>query len=111
MVRVFGVYCDNEMVGITAITIHDREKPHDAYLSQSFIRQPHRGKGLSKMLYEARLQWARTHNVHRLVVGHKETNQVSKNANQNFGFTYTHSESRLWPDGSTADMLYYELAL
>lgn len=102
----FGLFCNQELVGITGITC-SAERPDEAYLSQSYIRAGHRGKGLARLLYEARINWARTHGVRYLVVGHRESNLVSKAANQRFGFTYTHRESRTWPDGVTEDMLYY----
>jgi RimJ/RimL family protein N-acetyltransferase len=107
----FGLYCDDELIGITGVIVTDEEKPDEAYMTHSYIRKEYRGKGCSRILYEARLEWAKKHQIKCLKIGHRASNLVSKAANQHYGFTYTHSEPRTWPDGQTEDMLYYELAL
>lgn len=107
---VFGLFYEKELIGITGI-IKDKEKHEEAYMTQSYIRNAYRGKGLSHMLYDIRLEWARSFGIKRLVIGHRQSNMVSKSANQHYGFKYTHKESRTWPDGVTEDMCYYELML
>ena len=110
LVACFGLYADDILIGLTSI-LCDKAKPEEAYMTQSYIRKEFRGLGLSRMLYEARLSWAREHGVKRLVVGHRESNVTSKAANQRYGFQYSHRVPRLWPDGITEDMLYYVLEL
>ncbi len=105
-----GLYYKNELIGITGI-IRDHEQEDLGHMVQSYIRKAHRGKGLSTLFYKVRLDWAREHKLKRIQVGHKASNMASKAANQGFGFKYTHSEPRIWPDGSTEDILYYELEL
>lgn len=107
---VFGLYCNDELIGITGIIIYP-EAPEEAYMTQSYIRAAHREKGLSRMLYDIRLNWAKERNIKRLIIGHRKSNTISKSANQHYGFKYTHSEPRTWPDGQTEDMVYYELLL
>lgn len=107
----FGLYHGNTLIGITAIVVTDKDKPQEAYLTQSYIRKEHRGKGLSQLLYNARINWAKQHDIKGLVIGHRETNIASKKANQHFGFVYSHSEPRNWPDGATENMLHYRLDL
>lgn len=107
----FGLYCDGEPVGITGIVARDTDAPGDAYMTQSYIRKLHRGQGLSRLFYRARLQWAAEHHIKRLIISHRESNLASKAANQRFGFVYTHREPRTWPDGSTEDNVFYELLL
>ena len=107
----FGLYYAGELIGVTSIIMNSIDRPQDAYMTQSYIRQAHRGKGLSRLLYDARLEWARSHGVKRLLIGHRASNIVSKAANQHYGFVYSHSEPRIWPDGTAEDMLYYELVL
>lgn len=107
----FGLYYGDELIGITGIVVTDEEKPDEAYMTQSYIRKVYRGKGLSKILYEARLEWAKKHQIKCLKISHRASNLVSKAANQHYGFIYTHSGSNVWPDGQTEDMLYYELML
>lgn len=104
----FGLYSGDELIGLTGIIV-DQDEPESAYMTQSYIRDAHKNKGLSRMLYQARIDWAKQQGIKRLVIGHRKNNLASKAANQKFGFTYTHSEERTWPDGNTEDMLYYEL--
>lgn len=107
----FGLYSDDELIGLTSIVINKEDKD-EAYMTQSYIRKAHRGKGLSGILYEARIAWAKQHNVKRLHIGHRESNIASKAANQKFGFIYKYRESRNWPpDSVQEDMLFYELHL
>jgi RimJ/RimL family protein N-acetyltransferase len=107
----FGLYCGNELIGITGIVVADKEKPDEAHMTQSYIRKEYRGKGLSILLYEARLAWAKAHQIKCLKIGHRASNLASRAANQHYGFTHTHSEPNTWPDGKTEDMFYYELIL
>jgi GNAT superfamily N-acetyltransferase len=107
----FGLYYGDELIGITGIVVTDTGKPEEAYMTQSYIRAAFRGKGLSKILYEARFNWARNHGIKTLKIGHRRSNLSSKAANQRYGFQYTHAEERTWPDGVSEEMLYYELKL
>ncbi|HTN17419.1 MAG TPA: GNAT family N-acetyltransferase [Chitinophagaceae bacterium] len=106
----FGLYRQDELIGITGI-VSGADKPAEAYMTQSYIRKAYRGQGLSRMLYEARIAWAKARGISCLIIGHRERNVISKAANQCFGFTYTHQEDRIWPDGVSEPMLYYKLML
>lgn len=106
----FGLYHGNELVGITGI-VALRDEPMHAKLVASFIREAHRRKGLSSLLYEARIHWARDRRFEKLIVSHRASNVASKRANQHFGFQYTHTEPCEWPDGNTEDHVFYELVL
>lgn len=103
----FGLYDRDELIGITGIVIENDK----GYLTQSYIRKLHRGKGLSRLLYEARINWAKVHGLKQLLVGHRASNLISKAANQHFAFKFSHTEPRNWPDGCTEDMVYYVLDL
>ncbi len=107
----FGLYHGNELIGTTSVIVANRDTPFEAYMTQSYIKQPYRGMGLSQMLYDARIQWAREHGITQLIIGHRRINEASFRANQRNGFVYTHSEQKKWPDGTTDDMLYYKLML
>lgn len=109
-VACFGLYDGEDLIGLTSI-LRNAEKPSEAYLTQSYIRRAYRGTGLSRLLYDARLKWARDKGLKRLIIGHRESNLASKHANQHFGFRFTHREPREWPDGGKEDMLYYELVI
>lgn len=66
-VACFGLYHENTLIGITAIVVTDKEKPQEAYMTQSYIRKEHRGKGLSQLLYNARINWAKQHGIKALL--------------------------------------------
>lgn len=106
----FGLYNVQELIGLTSIFC-ESELWEDAYMTQSYIKQAHRGIGLSKMLYDARLRWAKEKGIKKLIIGHRESNLVSRAANQRYGFQYTHRVARSWPDGVDEDMVYYSLLL
>jgi GNAT superfamily N-acetyltransferase len=101
----FGLYDHDELIGITGIVIEDGK----GYLTQSYIREQHRRRRLSRLLYKTRIDWAKEHGLKRLLAGHRVSNVISKAANQHFGFQFSHTQSRNWPDGGTEDMVYYVL--
>lgn len=105
---VFGLFANDTLIGITGVKLLDDQV---GYLGQSYIRKEYRGLGLSAMLYQARIAWAKKLQLKQLQVGHRESNLVSKAANQRCGFKYSHREPSSWPDGSTEDVLYYVLDL
>ena len=104
----FGLYYGNLLIGITGIII---SQPGEGTLVASYIRKEHRGKGLSAMLYQARLDWARSRHLKQIIVSHRKSNLASQRANQHFGFRYTHEEVILWPDGIEESNVYYCLEL
>lgn len=106
----FGLYFNDELIGLTAIII-DAENPAEAYMTQSYIRKEHRGKGLSTLLYDARIAWAKAKGVELLTISHRWSNLASKAANQRYGFVYHHTDSRTWPDGVTEDNVHYTLSI
>ena len=72
----------------------------------SYIDSEYRGKGLSALLYQARINWARTLGFERITVGHREGNEASKAANQKFGFVFLEKEEIDFPDGRAFDYRY-----
>ena len=81
-----------------------------AILAMSFIEAEYRGKGLSRLMYQARLDWVRAQSqFKRVVVSHRESNEASRRANQAFDFQYVGRESRTWPDGVAEVEVHYEL--
>jgi RimJ/RimL family protein N-acetyltransferase len=106
----FGLYDGDKLVGLSGImrNVDDRD---EAELIASYIRKEYRGKGLSKLFYAARIEWARAKGIKKLIISHRESNTASRQANQNFGFRFTHSVPRLWHDGLWEENVYYELIL
>lgn len=105
-----GLYHEDQLIGITGVVV-DREDATRGIMVQSYIRKAYRGRGLSRLFYEARLDWARHRGLKSLRIGHKDSNLVSKAANQRYRFQYVYRETNTWPDGSVEDVLYYDLAL
>jgi RimJ/RimL family protein N-acetyltransferase len=110
----YGIFVlSNDAVtrGMTGIVL-DRDDPSErtALLWGSWLAPEVRGKGLSKLLYESRIAWAREHpTVERIIVSHRASNLSSKFANQAFGFVPTHVTEKVWNDGVTEQEFHYEL--
>ena len=107
----FGLFPDTgECIGLTGI-IREAGRGNSVVLIASYIRKAHRGRGLSKLFYDARIDWAKQNGYGKAIISHRDTNLISKAANQRAGFTFTHWEERVWPDGILAKELFYELCL
>ena len=111
--QAFGLFEGERLIGITGVfQSSDDPSGETAILVMSFILPSYRGRGLSRMFYEARIQWVREHRqFKRIVVSHRKSNEVSRLANQRHGFVQTHSAPRTWPDGTTEDEVSYELKI
>ncbi|MCJ8209633.1 GNAT family N-acetyltransferase [Mucilaginibacter sp. RS28] len=101
---------DGELIGTTGIVVN-REQPDEATFVGSYIKKEYRGIGLTRLLYRARLEWARQRALKKLLIGHRAGNVASKKAMIAHGFTYTHAEAKHWPDGQSEDMLHYQLLI
>lgn len=109
---VFGLFDRKILTGITGVFTHrDYPDGKTADFGMSFIEPDYRRKGLSRLLYQARIDWARNNGFDRIIVAHHIENEASKNANQHFGFQYISEHMHDWPDGSRAIEKFYELKL
>lgn len=106
----FGLYYNNELIGITCV-MRDKKKPELAHMMQSYIRKVYRGKKLSRILYNARIAWAKGHSIKRLAIAFRTCNESSKAAASAYGFKFTHCEPRDWLDGGIDEVLCYEMEL
>jgi len=111
--RVFGLFDANRLIGITAVfTWREDPSGETALLGMSFITPEYRGRGLSRLLYKARLEWIRAKNLFkRVVVSHRASNEASRSAIERHGFLPTRCAARIWPDGTTEDEIFYELQI
>lgn len=57
------------------------------------------------------MKWANDLQIKKLSISHRESNIISKAANQRLGFKYTHRETINWLDDTSEDALYYVLDL
>lgn len=107
---MFALYHEKSLVGLSGVTL-DKDDATTAVLFASFIKLLHRGNGLSKLFYQARIAWAREKECRLVIVSHRASNVRSKAANQGFGFKYTHAKAVEWPDGLREEELMYCLEL
>ncbi len=109
---VFGLFDGANLIGITGVFTHrDYPDGKTADFGMSFIEPDYRGQKLSRLLYQARIEWARDNSFDRIIVAHHIENEASKYANQHFGFRYISEHMHDWPDGSKAVEKVYELKL
>ena len=110
---IFGLFDGNRIIGIAAV-FTSRADPdgQSGVLAMDYIDPSYRGWRLSKLLYQARIDWAKQHPpFRRLVVAHREGNEPSRRANQSFGFKFVGKDEMDWPDGTNAPEYIYELDL
>lgn len=107
---IFALYHLDLLIGLTGVVLN-RDNQSEAILISSFIKKVHRGRGLSQLFFQARIEWARQKECDKVIVSHRAGNEASKAANQRFGFVYSYSKESLWPDGLLADELIYCLSL
>lgn len=108
----FGLFAETSLIGITAI-FTDRDDPSAAtgLLGMTWLNPAWRGKGLSRLIYEVRMEWARARALTRVRVSHRDGNEPSRRAMIAHGFAYVGRTSVQWPDGHEADEIHYELRL
>ena len=110
---VFGLFNnDDDLIGISGVFLHkEDESGQAAEFGMAFIEPGHRGLGLSRYFYDARIAWAKMKGYRRAIASHHGENNASKKALLRYGFVYTHQFDRVWPDGNLAPDIYYELNL
>jgi RimJ/RimL family protein N-acetyltransferase len=110
---VFGLYDSDKIIGFAAVfTWWKDSSGQSGILGMDYIDPLYRGRRLSKVLYQARIDWAKQHQpFKRLVISHREGNEASRRANQSFGFKFIGKEEIDWPDGTKAPDYRYELDL
>jgi RimJ/RimL family protein N-acetyltransferase len=86
--QVFGLFDGEHLIGVTAaFTSPEDPSGKTAVLAMSFIPPEYRGRGLSRLFYEARLDWIRTHShFRRVTVSHRWSNEVSRHAIRRYDF-------------------------
>jgi len=103
---MFALYHNQSLIGLSGVTIK-KDNTATAIFFASYIKPAHRGKGLSNLLYEARMEWVRLQKCQFITVSHRAGNESSEAAIKRFGFKYSHTEPVNWPDGMKADELTY----
>ncbi len=108
---IFLIYAGDTPIGMTCVSINWNDPTEKtALLWGSWLAPRFRGKGLSKLMYQTRIEWAkRQPTVEKIIVSHRASNLSSKRANQKHGFVPTHKNEKIWTDGATEDEIFYEL--
>ncbi len=111
--QVFGLFDGQLLVGITGAFASPADPSGEtATLVMSYVAPPYRGRGLSRLLYAAALDWSRAHpRFKRVIVAMRASNAASRRACERHGFTPVQRTPRTWPDGMTEDEIIYELRL
>jgi RimJ/RimL family protein N-acetyltransferase len=111
--QVFGLFDGERFVGITgAFAWPDDPSGETATLVMSYIAPSYRGRGLSRLLYAAALDWTRAHpRFRRVIVAMRASNEASRRACERNGFAPVRRAPRAWPDGASEDEIIYELRL
>ena len=87
--QVFGLFDGKRLIGITAaFTWRGDPAGQTALLAMSYILPAYRGRGFSRLFYDARLAWIRAQPQFRhILVSHRKSNEASRRANQRHGFS------------------------
>lgn len=110
-IAVFMIFADEKPIGMTGVSVF-RDDPTNktAILWGTWLEPDFRGKGLSDLMYKARINWAKNHpGIERIIVSHRASNLASKYANQKHGFVFTSTHEKVWTDGAVEDEVFYEL--
>jgi RimJ/RimL family protein N-acetyltransferase len=110
---IFLLYENETAIGMTGASINWNDPTRKtALLWGSWLAPQVRGKGLSQLMYQTRINWAKQQpTVEKIIVSHRESNVSSKYANQKHCFVYTHKTAKIWTDGATEDEIFYELKI
>lgn len=109
---IFCLYKGHDIIGLTGVfTWREDPKEETAIFAMSFVLPEYRGKGLSKLFYEARIGWCLMQPHLKINVGHREGNEASKRAILRHGFTLVSKTMNTWPDGGEDYRYEYELDL
>ena len=110
---IFLIYENEKPIGMTGVSVdRDDATKKTALLWGSWLAPHFRGKGLSELMYQTRINWAKEQpTVEKIIVSHRASNLSSKYANQKHGFVATHKNEKVWTDGATEDEIFYELKM
>ncbi|HEY8559992.1 MAG TPA: GNAT family N-acetyltransferase [Pyrinomonadaceae bacterium] len=110
---IFMLFAGEKPIGITGVSVwRDDPANKTAIFWGSWLAPEFRRRGLSKLMYETRLEWVRARpNFERIIVSHRASNVASKYANQKHGFVFTRAHEKIWADGATEQEVCYELKL
>jgi RimJ/RimL family protein N-acetyltransferase len=108
---MFGIFENGALIGMTGLYIHP-EDPQTTRFMADWLEPAARGKGYAAKMHEARTAWAKARpGIHRLSICYRADNTTAKRIGEKFGFTFTHADDHIWPDGANVPLHHYELRL
>jgi RimJ/RimL family protein N-acetyltransferase len=108
---VFGLYNDNKIIGLNAI-FKDSAQDRTAILAATYVQSTYRGRGLSRLILKAGIDWAKAHGgFDRIEIGHRKGNQALLKAIQAFDFKEVKQRDHTFGDGTQDVLLIYELRI
>ena len=110
---VFMIFAVDTPIGMTGVSLwREDETNRTAIFWGSWLEPDFRRKGLSEMMYRARLDWVKKRpTIERIIVSHRASNVASKYANQKHGFVFTRTHEKIWADGEIEDEVCYEMKI
>ena len=110
---IFMLFDEEMPIGMTGVSVFRDDPTHKtAIFWGSWLAPAYRRKGLSGLMYGARLEWAKANpGIERIIVSHRASNVASKYANQKHGFVFTRTHEKIWADVKLEDEVCYELKL
>jgi len=111
--EVFGLFDGVELCGIASVfTWREDPSRETGVFAMDYIDEAHRGRGLMKLLYRARIDWALMQKQFRsLVISHRVGNEASRRAMVAAGFVFKDKNVITWPDGIQDEEWNYTLDL
>lgn len=107
--RIFGLFDKDTLIGIASIFQPDENQPHIAQFAMGYIAPKYRGKGLSTLLYKARIDWAINETDYTILkISHRKGNAASQKAVLKNGFTYIEDRQENFGDGCVDWSCKYE---
>lgn len=87
---VVALFDNDRLIGFAAVfTWRGDPTGKSGVLAMDYIEPTYRGRGLSRLLYQGRIDWALDQKQFaRLVISQRQGNEASRRANQAFGFEY-----------------------
>lgn len=107
---VFLLFQGEEAIGL-GLVFTDRNDPSSAIFDAVYLKPSHRGRRLSRGLFEARFEWARAKGFQRVELSHWKSNTASGNACRAFGFREIRRAPHQARDGSQDEEIFYELQI
>ncbi len=107
---IFALYDGTKIIGVANVRKFD-DDAEKAGFYMAFVHPEYRGLGVSKKLYEVRIEWAKKNKIKLIEVNNRESNKAATAMNQSFGFQQVDCFMQDWPDGTKERKLTFKKKL